>query len=389
VKSFSNGTLNTTHFAPNKYWRNSFVGQSGVTPVSDLEYLQFASQVSMLTAGVATDTTNATTDITPLNIPTARASMSSCHGCGWHFSQKASYDEENLFFNDYNKTVNIDGGPSGVKNPVANTKVRLALSLAYARAQLAANAYGLPLATAKKYISYQTPFTSTAARPNPFRDPAITGAWDPIRGKDVAPGTAQAFKDAKALLKQAGFPHPTIYITTNGTGNVARHNEVDYLASNHAWGKIGVKVQYIDKEAGDLFNDWNGGGLGPHGHFEIMIFAYTDISPLPDGWYANLLSSYCPQTDTTGNPENDQNWSCIHNKTIDTGFHKMATTQSESVRHHWADVILTQMNRNAYWSQLTMRPDIQTWDKHVKGVSTNPSIGGMVNWDPWGWHFAS
>jgi len=385
VSSFSNGSLNNTVFTPNPHWKSSYMGLKKVTPVSKLEYLQFGSQADMI-AGASTGTTDATTDYTVLSLPALRAADN-------HHQYKiltaASFDPEELFMNVHNKTVNVDGGPSGIRNPIFSVKVRQALSMAYSRAAMESNAYGISMKLAKRYSSVSNPFVSTPALKNPYADPAITGAWDPIRHKDVAPGSALAFKDAKKLLKQAGFAHPTIYITTNGSGNVARHNEVDYLASNHAWGKIGVTVKYIDKEAGDLFNDWNGGGLGPHGHYEIMIFAYTNNPPYPDGWVFETGGQFCPQTDHTGNAENDQNWSCIRDNSINKAFAKAAATTSSSKRHKEFNVVSKQFNRNVYWSMLAMRPVIHTADKHVGGVSDNPFIGGAVNWNPWAWSFKS
>jgi ABC-type transport system substrate-binding protein len=385
VSSFSNGSLNDTVFTPNPRWKASWLGAKGVTPLSKLEYLQFGSQADMI-AGAATGATDATTDYTVLSLPALRAADN-------HHQYKilthASFDPENLFFNDYNKTVNIDGGPSNVKSPVYSVKVREALALAYNHAAMESNAYGIPLSLAKKYTTYELPFVSTPALRNPYADKSITGAWDPIRHKDVAAGSSQAFADAKTLLKQAGFAHPTIYITTNGSGNVARHNEVDYLASNAAWGKIGVHVVYIDKEAEDLFNDWNGGGLGPHGHFEIMIFAYTDNPPYPDGWYAETEGQFCAQTDKSGGAENDENWSCIHDSKVDHAFTAAAQTTNSSKRQKEFNIISTEFNKNVFWSPLAMRPVIHTADAHVGNASVNPFIGAAVNWDPWAWHFVS
>jgi len=385
VSSFNNGSLNDTVFTPNPHWSSSFLGLKAVKPLAQLEYLQFGSQSDMI-AGASTGATDATTDYTVLSLPSLEAADS--HG-QYQILTHATFDPEELFMNVYNKKVNIEGGPSNVTNPIANVKVRQALSLAYDRAAMESNAYGISLSLAKKYSSVSNPFVSTPALRNPFADPAITGAWDPLRHKDIAPGTSKAFADAKTLLKQAGFAHPTIYITTNGTGNTARHNEVDYLASNHARGKIGVTVKYVDEEAGNLFNDWNGGGLGPHGHFEIMIFAYTNNPPYPDGFFFLTESQFCAQTDHSGNAEQDQNWSCIRDKKVDNAFTAGAATTNVAKRHKEFNIISTEFNRNVYWSMLAMRPTIHTADKHVGGVSVNPFVGGESNWDPYSWFFKS
>lgn len=386
VSSFSNSSLNDTVFTPNPHWKNSYIGVKNVKPVAKLEYLQFGSQSDMI-AGAATGATDATTDYTVLNLPALKAANT-------HHQYKiltaASYDPEELFMNVHNAKVNVDGGPSGIKNPIHNVKVRQALSLAYSRPAMESNAYGISLKLAKRYSSVSNPFVSTPANKNPYADPAITGAWDPIRHKDVNPGSKQAFADAKTLLKQAGYGHGvTIYITTNGGGNIARHNEVDYLASNSAWHKIGVTVKYIDKEAADLFNDWDGGGLGPHGHYEIMIFAYTNIAPLPDTWVFNVTSAFCPQTDHSGSAESDENWSCIRNKAIDKAFTAAAASTTTAKRHKEFNIVSTQFNRNVYWSMLAMRPTVHTADSHVGNATVNPFVGGSVNWDPWAWTFKS
>ncbi len=199
--SYSNTSgVNHITYKPNKYWKASYVGASAGTKFKNLIYQQYTDQPSMINAAARHDT-DVTNDYTLLDEGLLRKAAKG----NFKIEESGTWFPEELFFNTYNKKVNIaGGGPSGVKNPAADTRVRQALSLSYDRAALIANAYGVSRGEAAKYVSYTNPILSTPLLKAPFADKSITGAWDPIKGKYVKPAQGSAIARCQEAV-EAGW----------------------------------------------------------------------------------------------------------------------------------------------------------------------------------------
>src|SRR5579884_292537 len=379
ITSFSDaGNINRVSFKPNKQWHNWYVGAKAVRPIKTLIFQSYGSQPDMI-AAAASHSTDVTTDYTLVNLPQLKANKGK-----YKIQTFGSNDFEALFFNDFNKIIKggTHGIPAKTRNPIDNAKVRLALGLSFDRAALIANVLSVSHKVASRFVSYTVPVMSAKAHRSSYADLAIRGAWDPLKHKYVKPNTKAARKDAKKLLKQAGFAGAKVYISTN-CSNPARQASVTYLASSKAWGAIGVKVVPNCVSAQEFFfTDLLSGG-----HYEVAIHAYTNLPDYPDWAYFLLGGQFCPQLYKNPNG-NDQNDSCIRNKTLDHAYVAAQHTTSFGKRHKAFDTAQSVIAKEAYWIALYERAGIQTNDGKVKNLTGDASVAGEANWDPWVWSAA-
>lgn len=382
VATASSPSPNRVVFTPNTFWKPFFVDAKGGATPAKLEYVQYPDSGSLM-AAASSGAVDATSGYTAAQLDVLRASASSCGRC-FRILMEPTFAPEELLMNAYSGKVDVAGGPAGIDNPVAKLRVRQALALAYAPTSVESIAYGISQKAAAKLSSVSNPFVSLSGLRNSYADSAITGAWDPLRGRDIVSASSAAFTDARRLLKLAGYRHgPTVYVTTNGTDNPIRAREVSYLGSKRAWGRIGVSLKYVNVTTEQLFQDWDAGGLGPHGRYEMLILGYNGTAPLPEGWRFDMASQYCPRTAGARNAELGENWSCIRNHQIDAAFARLAISANVEKRRRLADVISEQLNRKVYWAILGTAPAISTADAHVGGVAD----GGLPIFSPWAWRF--
>jgi ABC-type transport system substrate-binding protein len=334
--------------------------------------------------------------MTLLNVSQLKAALKQ-HKGAFRILNGATFNPEELFMNVHNspdggKTVTVKDNSGNVvyngKNPISNVKVRQALSLAFSRVGLIKYMYKVPTSIANKVFTYANPVPNEKALSDPYANKSITGAWNGHKWE--TPGTKAAISDAIKLLKSAGYKgcsasHTcvTVYLTTNGTGNVARGNAVAYL--QRAWRAIGVNTNYVDVESGShgpFLRTYSAGGTAANGWYEIALFAYGLGIPQPDGFLPNLTTQYCPQI---GKSDVDGNYACVEDKTINKDFNGALRTTNDKKRKQLFDQMQSEVVKNAYWVATDVRPNIETYDKKAGGIVNSPFSLSTSNWDAWDW----
>ena len=381
------GPYHITNFATNDritYALNKNYGApQGVHPkIKNLTFVWYGTKDSMILAGDAGQT-DVMDDFTVADLAKLTSKT-------YHVSKATTFNPEIIAFNSLNKKVKIDGGPSNVKNPVANVNVRQALSLSIDHIGLiesSLNLVGKPK-TAAAFSSYEVPLINTPITTALYADKSIKGAWDPIANKYVAYGK-KSIADAKKLLAKAGYRHGvTVYVSTT-VGNPTREAEFGVLKQN--WAKIGVTANLL--EVPQLFDPWSApgepfGGTLIHGRFEIGLHAYVGASPDPDNWTGNIRSDKIARTEKIpagGTPSAlDANEGGIQNKAIDHYMKAGAAALNPSSRRSDYAQMEKAFMHGAYWAALYVRPNIWTADKHVGNVKpTGFQYAGTWNTYEW------
>jgi ABC-type transport system substrate-binding protein len=305
------------------------------------------------------------------------------HSGTFAFHADPSFDLERLEFN-------VAPTYQDLPNPVADTKVRLALALAIDKIKVIGQALATTNTTAAKRIEAWSFAVNTPSVVQPFADRTLVGQWDPIAKKLVTDtGHGQALADARRLL--AGTPWKrgfTLDFYSNASGSISRIRRREAREVIADWAKIGVtlNVHFIDgfpPSSPNLFGSWADGGILEHGAFQVTLVRTTGEPVDLDAWKYNLQSKYIVRE----HPKNDvgQNYSGIHDAAIDRGFDRAGSTVNLQVRSADYAAIQREVNRRAYWIPLHFPPQLWTSDRRVRNVTLSPGVWGNVCWDMYAW----
>jgi peptide/nickel transport system substrate-binding protein len=275
--------------------------------------------------------------------------------------------------------LNQDKTYNGNPNPLANTKARQALALGVNKSLVLRSALAVSPATAKSVLGYSF-LVATPTFKQPFAT-KLNGQWDPIVKKYVQSGSAQAVKDAKKLLSQAGYPHGFSVDFQTTTAPTTRTAEQAAICQN--WMQIGVSCNMKQTPSSTLFSQWQTNGTLDHGQFQVALFAFLGGAD-PDPLKEDLMGRFIDRNQSVHTPIN-QNYSGVHDSTIDNAFTKAAATLNNAVRARYYAIAQTRVNQNADWIILYYRPVIATTDSHIKNVTDVPTQYGP-EWNTWAWH---
>lgn len=271
---------------------------------------------------------------------------------------------------------NHDKQYGGKPNPVANTKVRVALALAVNKPEVLQSALGVSHSVAAGLTAY-TFLTNTKAFKQPYTDTKLTGQWDPIIKKYIPSGSAQAVKDAKTLLKQAGYSNGFTVDFDTTTAPTTRLNEMASVCAN--WTQLKVNCHTATIPAGTLFGNWDENGTLDHGMFQVALYGLVGNNPDPDGFRGNWGSAYVDRYHTTHSATYG-NYAGIQDKVMDRGFKLGGTSLNPKVRQHWYNIVQQEVNQQAHIVPLYYRPTISTCDKKVINCANSPfSVEAMWN----------
>jgi peptide/nickel transport system substrate-binding protein len=275
---------------------------------------------------------------------------------------------------------NIDPTYQGRPNPLASAKVRLSLALALDKLGLIRTV--LPVTSDQAtQVEAWTPWVNTPTLVQPYADPHINGQWDPLanhgRGAYVSStGSGEALADARRLLAATPWRHGFRLDTFTTKRVVPR--VVAMAAVARQWKRIGVNVVQHPVLSGDLFQDWQHGGILAHGAFQAGLFAWYG-NPNPDPLSTLMESRYIDRDQRVHTVAN-QNYTGIRDPVIDRSFDEAGQTFNKSVRTRDFFAIQQRMNRRAYWIPLYFRPDVSTSDHRIVGFEVAPTTPS------WGWN---
>ncbi len=325
--------------------------------VAKLIFVTYTDKNALLAAAIS-GATDVTTDYTLADVPVLQS-----HSNVFKTYVTGSFLIENLQVNQFSKTY------KGRPNPLVKTKVRQALALALDKIGILRSALGITAAVAKNYVAY-TPWVVTKRFVQEYSDTSIKGAWDPLLHKYVGYGN-RSLADAKKLMKQAGYPHgfPLDFITT--AGNSVRAGEYAVIAAN--WAKLGVTTSLTTLPANDLFADWDAGGPIAHENFQIGMWS-IGTAPDPDSMHEMFTSQYLDALQKT-HSVNNQDWSGVQDKVIDSDMNKAAVSFNPKVRAKLYKQVQQHLEQNADWIQIYYRPQVVTASHHVTGVTGTVFFG--------------
>jgi ABC-type transport system substrate-binding protein len=347
---------------PMKYYNDENCGAS----VASLIFAFYSDKPGMI-AAAASKQTDVTQNYTPADIPELRK-----HTDAYRLYTNPGFIFEHLEFN-------VDKNYNGNTNPVANTNVRVALSLALDKIGLIRSALGISASQAKGVVSW-TPLVITPTLVQPFADKKITGNWDPLKKAYVQPGTASAVADAKRLLAKTPFASGFTIDYDTTTGNPVRAAQAAVVANS--WKKIGVNVNLTLVPATKLFGNWDSGGTLDHGQFQVADFAFSG-QPDPDQLHFNLQSQYIDREASTHASVNE-NYSGIHDSVFNKNFPAASKTLDTKARAALYAQVQVILNQKAYWDGLYFRPQLATADSKVGGFEDNPTqFGPTANIYAW------
>jgi ABC-type transport system substrate-binding protein len=272
----------------------------------------------------------------------------------------------------------VDRTYHGQPNPLADTRVRLALALGLDRDGLVRKALDLNRQEIQNLISW-TPWPNTPVLRAPGADRSITGQWDPLAGRFLSTtGRGRALADAHALLASTPWAHGFTLDLFTTNGNPARYAAAQYLA--RSWARLGVHVNLNFVSGADLFNDWDHGGIVAHGAFQVGLWAE---SFLDDGSSLDTsLQSRYIQTESSHNATTTGDTSHIRDAVIDRDVDLLARTTKRKARDTLLAAIQQQLNRKAYWIMLWIQPNIATSDDRVADFA--PGLAPL-NYDIQNW----
>jgi len=337
-------------------------------PLSQLIFVFYASKAGLI-AAAASKQTDVTEDYTVADLPELNK-----HKSDFKTEAPASFFFEHV-------EMNTDKTYNGKANPLANTKVRQALSLGLDKIGLIQSALGISAAQAKQIVAW-TPFVNTPSLVQPFADKSLLGQYDPLTKKYVqTTGRGSAVSDAKKLLSQAGYGSGFSLDFFTTSGNPTRQAQAAVIQKN--WAAIGVKVNLNFVPASKLFpTDWAGNGILDHGQFQVAMFGYVG-KPDPDQLKFNVMSRYCDREQAQHSSINGNN-SCIHDSLINKLMPAAAKSLVKSTRAKDYAQVQVELNKQAYWIGLYFRANIATTDGKVKGFSANPTQLGST-WNVYAW----
>lgn len=346
---------------PNKYYH-----YPGGPPKVGKYIFLFYSDVDTEIAGAAKHETDETTDYTLAQLPTLLA-----HKNAFKTQYVSTLSPEHLELNMLDKTVN------GQPNPLVNQKVRQAISLAIDRFGIQRSVFGVrSKKVARNLFTYDAPLVETPSIKQPFADPAIKGAWDPIR-KRFVPYSALSVRDAKTLLKGTPCAHGC-NVQISSTTLPQRAAEAGVITKNLS--RIGINASFTAIPASQFFTTYQKGGTLATGKFEMAIFAYVGVTPDPDGWKFNMQSKYINRLDPHHSPV-DSNNAGLRDKIVDKAFNKAAATLKPAQRRHWYYVAQVEIAKQVPWIDLSIRPEFCTYDSKVAGYRTNGYSAAPCDWN--------
>jgi ABC-type transport system substrate-binding protein len=339
--------------------------------VAQLIFAFWANKATMI-AAAANKQTDITEDYSPADIPELLK-----HTDAYKLTNTPSFLFEHL-------EMNHDATYNGKPNPLANTKVRLALALALDKVGLISSALGISIAAAKAIISW-TPLINLKALQQPFLDKALVGQWDPLANKGKGAYTAKtgqgaALTDAKTLLTQAGFPSEFTVDFMTTPGNAGRAAQEQIIANN--WAEIGVIVN--PSFPANIFFDYAHGGPLHTGAFQVGMFAFSG-TPDPFSFQQLTATPYIDRRQATYSTTN-QNDSAIDDPVINKAIKAGIATIDPAKRQAAYTAFQVQMNKQAHWIELYYRPLLTTNDGAVK-TNFYPNPGSLqAEWNSFAWN---
>lgn len=335
--------------------------------VKNLIFAFYANKPSMIAAAA-----NKETDVTQ-NYTVADLGDLGKHAGSFKISATPGFAMEHLEYN-------LDSKYNGAANPLANTNVRVALSLALNKLGLIQSALGVSPQQAKGVVAW-TPWINTPSLKQAFADKSITGQWDPIAKKYVNPGTASAIKDAKKILAKTPYKSGFSVDFYTTSGNPVRQAQESVIAQS--WQQIGVNVKPNFVPASTLFaSDWAKNGILDHGTFQVAMFGFSG-SPDPDQLKYNLVSRYVDRNQSTHAAING-NDAGIQDKLIDKSFTAGAHSLDPKARGKAYTAVQVEMAKKSYWDMLYFKPVIATADNRVSNFANNPTQLGPT-WNMYNW----
>lgn len=342
-------------------------------PYASKAIFVFYSNVDSLIAAAQSNQTDVSTDYTYANLPQLQG-----HKSAYKLWVTPSFVAEHLEFNALDKTY------KGQPNPLHDVRVRQALALSIDKIGMEESALGISRKVAESIVAY-TPWTVTPRFTQMFGDKSLKGSWDPI-AKKFLPYSAQTVRDARTLLRQAGYPNGFNLDFLTTAGNPTRAAEYAFIAKN--WSSIGVHATLSTMPASAFTADWNGNGPRNRGNFQVSLWAFGN-APDPDNLHFYFVSKFIDRAQSTHSAIN-ANYSGIDNKLIDQGMAKGAASFDPKVRARWYKQVQEQLNIGAYWVVLYYRANIVTSDRHISGDTPYPGGGYFGNaWNPWAWKYSS
>lgn len=359
---------NRVVLTPNKYYH-----AMGGRPRVAKYIFAFYSDKNTMIAAAARRETDQTQDYTLSDLPVLGK-----HRSAFTTKYVSALSPEHIELNMLDKTV------GGHPNPLVNLKVRQAINLAIDRYGIIKSAFGTSNKTAANAaISYDEPWVETTSIKQPFANPKITGAWDPLR-KQWLPYSATTVADAKKLLQGTPCASGCTVTLTTTAGNTQRAAEAAVIQSNLA--KIGITLSFVPQSVDSLFGTWKDNGALVHGNFEMAMFAYVGVSPEPDGWKENMTSKYIQRLDPTHSPI-DSNNAGLRNKSVDRDFEFASHTFNSALRRNYYYQAQIVISKQVPWIVTSIRPVFCTYDSKVKGV-TMDGYAIACQWNGYGWKAA-
>jgi len=277
-------------------------------------------------------------------------------------------------FNTLDKTVN------GQPNPLVNQKVRQAISLAVDRFGIQKSVFGVGnKKLAANLFTYDAPLVRTPSVQQPYSDPKITGAWDPI-AKKYMPYSNKSVADAKKLLK--GTPCASgCSVQISSTTLPQRAAEAAVVTKNLS--TIGITASFTAIPASQYFTTFQKGGTLATGKFMLGIFAYVGVPPDPDGWKLNMESKYINRLDPN-HSDVDANNAGLRDPIVDKAFERAGSTLNTSVRKKEYYIAQEEIAKQVPWIDLSIRPDFCTYDSKVTGLVAN-GFAIVCQWNAYSW----
>jgi peptide/nickel transport system substrate-binding protein len=276
---------------------------------------------------------------------------------------------------------NLDKTINGKPNPLHDVRVRQALALAVDKVEMMRVAFGISEAEARQVVAY-SPLIVTPGFVQPFGDRSITGQWDPIAKKYVAPGP-QAIAHARQLLAQAGYATGFDLRFATTSGNTVRAAQATAILK--MWSEIGVRGALDTIPASHFFGQWGTNGPLARGDFQVAMFAFLGGSD-PDGLKTNMVSTYIDRQARNHSSVNG-NYAGIQDPAIDEAFRTGAGSFDPKVRQAAYSRMQEVMNQKAYWVPLFSRPSIDTASTRLEGFASNPTLLGPT-WNVFAWRVA-
>ena len=289
-----------------------------------------------------------------------------------------------------------------------DVRVRQAFSLAINRRQLLEDVFQMPPSVAGRLVAY------SPESPGRLDGIAVTGAWDPIKGRFVS--TPQ-MADARKLLDMAGWHvGPGGYRFKAGCPRPGQ-TPGDTVSIDHRTYpvKCVLDPQILEPndsirvaEGLDLIKDWTalGAYITPHnpvspnpwiGPIGWMLSTIAEHGGCPSYWVDACMFSQNPQYDPqldysleftsshiarikSRSQRSDINYAGVRDPQIDSIFSRGPTTYDVRSRAALYRAWQIATVKNAYWIVLFDRPQILVYRGRIKNLK--PSTYGF-EWNPW------